>query len=523
MSRKIEEMSEQKISNNNDRDKFASVKEETEDYDKFKILEQWLISNNTKFNKLELRDYGNEVRGSHALKDINEDEIIIQVPLKCLITVEMGKETEIGLAILSSSIELDAPKHIFLMIFMLVDRKNPKSFFKPYYDILPKTLNNMPIFWNTEELAYLTGSYILTQIEERNIAIESDYLAICSLIPTFPQTSTLEEFKWARMCVCSRNFGLIINGVRTAALVPYADMLNHLRPRETKWQFDDYLQGFTVTSLQGIRPGAQVYDSYGQKCNHRFLLNYGFSIENNREPDGFNPNEVPVLVQMSRTDPFYELKLAIWRRDSSLPSRRVRIGVCDNENTRALFSMLRIIEAGQDDLEQLLTTVCGSPVSNISEFIDASSAAASGFHSGYRYIRDAQNGINVLNEIKAMRYLEVICNEYLSKYPTTFDDDCHRLSGDSLAPFSNERHAVIQVKGEKEILLFYLEYAVKAQELLKINSVKEFEEKLSAIREHKSTLFYQLIRVNIVRIRLEEQKNVETKQSFVDFTKPMIV
>lgn len=36
----------------------------------------------------------------------------------------------------------------------------------------------------------------------------------------------------------------------------------------------------------------QVYDSYGQKCNHRFLLNYGFAIEHNREADGFCPNEV---------------------------------------------------------------------------------------------------------------------------------------------------------------------------------------------------------------------------------------
>jgi hypothetical protein len=52
------------------------------------------------------------------------------------------------------------------------------------------------------------------------------------------------------------------------------------------------VQAFTITTLQTIAIGAQVYDSYGQKCNHRFLLNYGFAIENNREADGFCPNEV---------------------------------------------------------------------------------------------------------------------------------------------------------------------------------------------------------------------------------------
>jgi histone-lysine N-methyltransferase SETD3 len=175
---------------------------------------------------------------------------------------------------------------------MLIDKKNPDSFFKPYYDVLPKTLRNMPIFWNEEELQYLTGSFLLEQIYERNVAIEADYVAICEISPEFSSIATMQEFKWARMCVCSRNFGLVINGVQTAALVPYADMLNHFRPRETKWQFDDNLQGFTVVSLQKIGIGAQVYDSYGRKCNHRFLLNYGFSVENNYESDGFCPNEV---------------------------------------------------------------------------------------------------------------------------------------------------------------------------------------------------------------------------------------
>lgn len=94
------------------------------------------------------------------------------------------------------------------------------------------------------------------------------------------------------MIACSRNFGIVVNGLRTSALVPFADMLNHLRPRETKWTFDSHTQNFTITSLTAIQPGAQVYDSYGKKCNHRFLLNYGFSLENNIEDDGSCPNEI---------------------------------------------------------------------------------------------------------------------------------------------------------------------------------------------------------------------------------------
>ena len=198
-----------------DRSKFSKAELETGGQDKFDLFIDWLHVNGGKFPRLELKDYGNEVRGCHTTSTIADDEIIIEIPLKCLITVEMGQDTDIGQKILNSNLELDAPKHIFLMIFMLLDMKDSKSFFKPYYDILPATLHNMPIFWTKKELDMLEGSYILTQIDERNVAIETDYNAICNVCPDFASISTLDEFKWARMCVCSRNFGLNVNGLRT--------------------------------------------------------------------------------------------------------------------------------------------------------------------------------------------------------------------------------------------------------------------------------------------------------------------
>jgi protein-histidine N-methyltransferase len=190
-----------------------------------------------------------EMRGVHARTHISPNTVCMSIPRRCLITVEMGQETPIGQAILRSDVDLDAPKHIFLMIFVLWDRKinGENSFFHPYYEILPPTLRNMPIFWTEQELEYLTGSYLLQQIQDRNDAIAEDYHAICQIAP-LEKICTLQEFKWARMCVCSRNFGLQIDGHRTSALVPHADMLNHYRPRETKWTFDEERQAFTITT-----------------------------------------------------------------------------------------------------------------------------------------------------------------------------------------------------------------------------------------------------------------------------------
>jgi len=67
-----------------------------------------------------------QVRGVHATTQIDEEEVIVEVPLNCLITVEMGKVTDVGRAVLAADLEMDAPKHVFLMLFMLVDKKNPR-------------------------------------------------------------------------------------------------------------------------------------------------------------------------------------------------------------------------------------------------------------------------------------------------------------------------------------------------------------------------------------------------------------
>ena len=116
LSRKIEEVSEQKTANN-ERDKnyeplsgkyskhffhFSCFicddnVDPTDEPDKFRVLDQWLLRNGARYPKLELRDYGNEVRGCHATEEIPEDEVIIHIPLKCIITVEMGKETDVSL------------------------------------------------------------------------------------------------------------------------------------------------------------------------------------------------------------------------------------------------------------------------------------------------------------------------------------------------------------------------------------------------------------------------------------------
>jgi protein-histidine N-methyltransferase len=392
-----------------------------------------------------------EMRGVHAKRFIPPNTVCMSIPRRCLITVEMGQATEIGRIVMAADLDLDAPKHIYLMIYLLWDRKvnQSNSFYYPYYEVLPQTLSNMPIFWTAEELAELRGSFLLHQIADRKRAISSDYEAICRVAPEFEEICSLTEFQWARMCVCSRNFGLQMDGHRTSAMVPHADMLNHYRPRETKWTFDCARQAFTITSLQGICEGAEVLDSYGQKCNHRFLLNYGFAVENNRELDGFCPNEVPITLHCNRPTEF-------WLRSDPSPTKRIRVCVSNNESTRLLFSLLRSLELTDAEL-QLVRAMTRAMHPQYHTSIAATAM-------------DIRHPVSIRNERAALKHLIQVIRKQQAAYPTTLDDDIRLLEHrrDLYPLFSNKRHAKIQVKGEKEVLEHYLDWAATGLQVLDI-------------------------------------------------------
>ena len=488
-----------------DREKFKERTGDATEAQKEATFVRWLSENGAKFAEcVELRSYDDEVRGVHAARDLRTDEILIEVPLKCLITVEMGKGTEVGRAVLEAELELDAPKHVFLMLFLLLDRRDAASFFAPYYNMLPSTLRNMPIFWDAHELEWLQGSYLLTQIEERKRAIKADYEAICGIWPSFIDICTLEEFKWARMCVCSRNFGVVVNGVRTSAMVPYADMLNHFRPRETKWTYDNSRGAFTITSLQNIIAGAQIYDSYGQKCNHRFLLNYGFAVEDNREPDGFCPNEAALLLRLCPDDTLASRKQLLWIRDGAVGAKRVRVCASDNENFRACMSLLRVVAADQAELERILGQ---NP------------------YGSYRTASDVHFPISLRNECAALNILKQTCENMLDCYPSDLSEDVQALASGALMPFSNKRHATIHVKSEKIVLHHYVHFATTALELTNMHS-NDFDAAVARLfnsHEHRHVAAYSNGILRQVRRTGRTQQNMTKASAPIDLSEPTIV
>ena len=81
-----------------------------------------------------------------------------------LITLEKAKETDIGKKMLPIYFDLHSPKHCLLSSFILLELHSSQSKWKPYLDILPKSYENFPIFFNDEEKSYFKGSPFLSNI-----------------------------------------------------------------------------------------------------------------------------------------------------------------------------------------------------------------------------------------------------------------------------------------------------------------------------------------------------------------------
>lgn len=228
---------------------------------------------------------------------------------------------------------------------------------------------------------------------------------------------------------------------------------------------------FFIPSLRRLQPipaGAQVYDSYGQKCNHRFLLNYGFAVEDNRELDGFCPNEVPLELTLSPEDPLYAQKSEFWMRGevnlSKSSTKRVRVCVSNNENTRLLFSLLRAMNCSAEELQAITSPVTSSDMRPL--FITDHRNSLSSY---YRSCRDIRHPLSLRNERSAMLNLLQIISTALAKYPTSLSSDkTDLLDEQRYPPFSNKRHAKIQVRGEKEVLHHFARWARTALDVLDV-------------------------------------------------------
>ncbi len=414
-----------------------------------------LYKNDAFFPKIDILYITDEYRGIVATSNIQKDEIILIIPFQNLISLEIALETPIGKEIgkfIYIENELASPKHSLLSSFLLSQENNPK--WKFYFDLLPKDFSNFPIFYTEKELEYLKGSPFLNQIYEKKVDMKSDYEKICYYIPSFKQYS-YQEFSEARMLISSRIFGISIGEYKTDVLAPFADLLNHKRPRQTQWYYDDVINAFVIQAIEDIQEGSEIFDSYGKKTNARFLLNYGFCLDNN------DSHEYPLTVVFNESYPMFEIKKNFFQNEYDF----IRIFNLNNNIFESqlieLLSFLRFILF--DDEINILYNAMSSSENFIYEDIALT----------FYYVSPISKEL----EIKVLKHLHLLCRKALNSYPTIYEEDKNALKKKNIS--FNLRNCLLLLMSEKSVLSYYIYFCEYCINLFSMNNELEILSKLA--------------------------------------------
>ena len=227
-----------------------------------------------------------------------------------------------------------------------------------------------------------------------------------------------------------------------------ADLLNHKRPRDTKWTFDNSVNAFTITSLCALKEGVQVYDSYGRKCNSRFFVNYGFSLEENED------NETLLEFEVDYNDELYAQKIRLLGNDSKGSKRYFPVSTFTRDRKiKEMFSFCRFACASSADLER--------------------------FPSSYSFMLEDISPINISNEIQTLQMIKRSAQLTLERFDCSIAEDNILLASSNLT--MNQRNCVLMRRGEKQVCEYFTGLADACIPLLSLQWV-DYQLSSSAVR-----------------------------------------
>jgi hypothetical protein len=278
---------------------------------KSSMLWDWVIRSGGEASKVALEPVKVFGRGLRAQGKIYKGDNVVVVDESCVMRLSMALSRYPSLlriykewtstADSKNYMKNRAPqlqeKAILAMFLLEETAAGASSFFYPYIQLLPEKIEYVPVAWDPSKDAELfQGSHMVPALETRRKEIAEEFArGISTVVPEYSTRFTTERYQWARLIVSTRAFRIFPNGQLTVdekrtqsensniALVPIADLANHHdTASQTDWTYNVNMKAFTMTANMNIRKSEQVFDSYGHKNNFDFLLNFGFTLDNDR-------------------------------------------------------------------------------------------------------------------------------------------------------------------------------------------------------------------------------------------------
>lgn len=360
-------------------------------------------------------------RGLFAQADIAAGEILLRIPDRYILSVARAQRAPLGRRMTAAGLGALGGQ-VYLAAYLLLQRRRPRSFFRPYLDTLPAAFPHLPLFLAPDQLALLQGSATLPLIAKRQAQWRREHELLCRRVPALREV-TLDEYLWARCVVSSRTFALSGSDSRVQGLVPLADLLNHQAAAQAEWEHRGPGQGFVVQCFTPVPAGAEIRISYGSKCNSRLFLNYGFALPDNPHNEVRLPLRWPDALSLVPAAAERALKQDVLDR-AGLSDLMFRVaGRGGHRRTRQMLSVLRFLHAPAD----VAAALCAAP--------------------GFDVLRVPR--LSVANEAAVLAAVSAACAAALLRYPTTCAEDEALLLG---ALVRDARACVLLRQGEKRVL-----------------------------------------------------------------------
>ena len=384
----------------------------------------WLKAGGAEFSRLRVTNTARGGRGVVATAAFAPGDVLLRVPEPLLLTVDKAErrpDVADALQRARSSGLSTNDGNLALALYLAGEED---CFWAPYRQALGGVAH-LPLFWPASDLELLAGSPLVADVAAR----KDDVAAT---------TSTLgldEGFAVAEAHVLSRAFEF--DRGKRRAMVPFADLLNTNRHQDRHVDFEFEGDAFVMRAIRSGVVGDEVTDSYGPKSNARYLLNYGFALEDNNDEAG-----------RSRDDACLDVALPVHLHDTrghawlpGCPALRIRVASGDDGAVEHALAAFRVVAASDDEFATLDREHL-APAQRRGVFGDgidrpemAARAAVVGLAS--------TPFVSRRNELAALTALQELAAETAAALaPPPFDED----------ESANRRHARIYLEAQRSIL-----------------------------------------------------------------------
>lgn len=255
-------------------------------------------------------------RGLASSRPIFRHEVMLELPLSCLMTTATALASDIG-SLLSQqqqhSPERTATRSAWvvsplevLCLHLLRERiRGPLSRFKLYIDVIPAGYST-PWFWTAEDMRRLSETHpdlVRAAERQRTVAIPQQFQncweKVISRRPDlFPASlASLQDYAWAHATLMTRSvyFPADPKGGDVWALAPLGDLFNHKPQCRAVCSFSAARQAYLFCAGEDYPEiGTELFIDYGPYSNRKLLLDYGFAARgDNPHDDLFIPMQIP--------------------------------------------------------------------------------------------------------------------------------------------------------------------------------------------------------------------------------------